>query len=43
LLKKQIVTSEKNIISLNNEAKGIYFVYIKEGEKAIKVSKIVKN
>lgn len=43
LVKKQVVTSEKNIISLNNEAKGIYFVYIKEGEKAIKVSKIVKN
>ena len=43
LVKKQVVTSENNIISLNNEAKGIYFVYIKEGEKAIKVSKIVKN
>lgn len=43
LVKKQVVTSENNIISLNNEAKGIYFVYVKEGEKAIKVSKIVKN
>lgn len=43
LVKKQAVTSEKDIIFLNNEAKDIYFVYIKEGEKAIKVSKIVKN
>jgi hypothetical protein len=43
LIKKQAIISEKSILNLQNEANGLYFIYVISGEKAIKVSKIVKN
>ncbi|MBA2611452.1 MAG: T9SS type A sorting domain-containing protein [Bacteroidetes bacterium] len=43
LVKKQALTVENSVIDLKNEANGIYLIYVKEGEKTIKVSKIVKN
>lgn len=43
LIKKQAVISEKSTLNLQTEANGLYFIYVISGEKAIKVSKIVKN
>ena len=43
LVKKQVVISGKSTLNLQNEANGLYFIYVISGEKAIKVSKIVKN
>jgi hypothetical protein len=43
LIKKQAIISEKSTLNLQNEANGLYFIYVISGEKAIKVSKIVKN
>jgi len=43
LVKKQAVMAGKTDINIQNQATGLYFVYLKEGEKAIKVAKIVKQ
>ena len=43
LIKKQATILEKNTLNLQNEANGLYFIYVISGEKAIKVSKIVKK
>jgi hypothetical protein len=43
LVKKQTAISDKNSVNLMNEANGLYFIYVISGDKAIKVSKIVKN
>jgi hypothetical protein len=43
LVKKQPVISEKSTVNLQNEPSGLYIVYVISGDKAIKVSKIVKK
>ena len=43
LVKKQAVISDKNTVNMQSEANGLYFIYVISGEKAIKVSKIVKQ
>ncbi|MEI8137168.1 MAG: T9SS type A sorting domain-containing protein, partial [Bacteroidota bacterium] len=43
LVKKQAVISDKNTVNMQAEANGLYFIYVISGEKAIKVSKIVKQ
>lgn len=43
LVKKQSIISEKSTVNLQNEPSGLYIVYVISGDKAIKVSKIVKK
>ena len=43
LVKKQTITEERTVINLKNEPAGIYFVYVLDGQNAIKAAKIVKN
>lgn len=43
LVKKQAITSQKSNINIQNEANGIYFIYVIEDKKAIKTAKIVKQ
>jgi hypothetical protein len=43
LINKQTLISTKSTLNLENAANGLYFIYVNSGEKAIKVSKIVKN
>ncbi|MBA3681882.1 MAG: T9SS type A sorting domain-containing protein [Bacteroidetes bacterium] len=43
LVKKQTIIAGKNNIIMENEARGLYFIYVKESGKAIKVAKIVKQ
>ena len=43
LIKKQAINLANSTINLQNEANGLYLIYIREGEKPVKMSKIVKN
>jgi|GEM_PF-1018372 len=43
LVKQQVVVSEDTAIDLQNEANGLYFVYLLQDNKVVHVSKLVKH